>query len=221
MSAPTSPVLHVTREEWLNSAIDAVRPMFTEAGYPIPQRVRVSVGWGYGAYAESKFILGQTWATVTSADFVPAVFISPAIDDADIALGVLLHELVHVVDDCKNGHRGDFVTIARAVGLEGKPTQAFPGVALQASIITITETLGHYPHAALNVNAVGTDDPSKPGTKVRVHTGPGRQTHRTYKAVCMNAECEALGYLGRHSRHWLNVATPICPVCRTDMVVTR
>jgi hypothetical protein len=217
--------IHATREEWLLAAIDQVRPTFAEVGHPLPTEIRVSVGFGYGARAESRYILAQTWATVTCADNIPAVFISPMIEANDDALAALLHELVHVADDCISGHSGRFVEIGKAIGLEGKPTQMLPGVAMFATVVTIAETLGHYPHAALDPNATRVEVPTgTPTTKsggTRVHTGPARQTNRHYKAVCMNAECPAIGYLVRTSNHWLTVATPICPVCKAEMTVTN
>ena len=34
-----------TREEWLGALVDALRPVFAELGYPLPDRIRVSCGW--------------------------------------------------------------------------------------------------------------------------------------------------------------------------------
>jgi hypothetical protein len=65
----------------------------------LPQRIYVSVGFGYDAKRESAKILGQCWKTSASADFVNHIFISPELDDTARVLGVLLHELIHAADD--------------------------------------------------------------------------------------------------------------------------
>jgi hypothetical protein len=216
--------IHATREQWLTAAIDAVRPTFDEVNYPLPRTIHVSVGFGYNGAAENKHILAQTWATVTSEDSNPAVFISPVIATAEDAIGALMHELAHVADDCENGHRGRFVEIGTAIGLEGKPTQMLPGVATEAMIFTITAMLGTYPHSKLDtarvrvaVNPDGTPS-SEPAKRVR--TGPATQTNRHLACICMNAECVAKGYLIRTSSKWMAIAVPKCPVCLTEMDVS-
>jgi len=222
----TMPIKFATREEWLAAAINAVRPIFADVEWDLPDTIRVSVGFGYNGAAENKHILAQCWAKCTSDDDTNAVFVSPILGDAVDVLSAVMHELAHAADDCKSGHRGDFKTIGEAIGLEGKPTQMLPGVALSATLITIVETLGAYPHAVLDPMAVrsevpvGSDgEPIPAGARVR--TGPATQTNRHHKATCMNSECVAIGYLVRTSQHWLSIATPICPVCRTEMTVTN
>ena len=49
----------LTREAWLHRAIEAFRPRFTKIGLPLPEKLHVSVGFGYSSQAESKHILGQ------------------------------------------------------------------------------------------------------------------------------------------------------------------
>jgi len=219
--SPT-PTVFATREAWLGAAIEAVRPIFTDAGAPLPERIRVSVGFGYNGAAENKHILAQAWASVTSHDGIPAVFISPIIADAVDALCALLHELNHTSDDCASGHGKAFKATGEAIGLEGKPTQMLPGVALSAVLITVAETLGAYPHSALDPHATrvpvgpASDEQAPAG---RVRTGPATQTNRHLAAVCMNDACAAKGYTVRTSRKWLEIATPICPVCLTTMNV--
>jgi hypothetical protein len=213
-----------TREAYLMAAIAQVRPIFKAAGHPLPAVIRVSVGWGYATRGESKHILAQAWARCTSADDTNAVFISPRLSTADDALSALMHELAHVADDCEHGHGAQFKVIGEAIGLEGNATQMLPGIALSATLITIAEALGTYPHSELDPDATRAPadpsaDPVKPPSKV--HTGPARQVgSRHIKATCMYDQCAAIGYLMRVSRHWIEVAQPICPVCRTEMTVT-
>src|SRR5260370_42629408 len=68
----------ITREAWLHAAAEVFRPRFTEIGLPLPERLHISVGFGYGSRAESRQLLAQCWARCTSADGVNHIFISPA-----------------------------------------------------------------------------------------------------------------------------------------------
>lgn len=219
-----------TREAWLLAAIEMLRPQINAAGTSammqddaLPEQIRVSCGFGW-ARAENTAILGQTFATLVTDDGVPAVFVSPVIDNAFDALMVLAHELVHVIDDCASGHAGRFVVIGKALGLDGIPTQMLPGVGMQADLMLIAEELGAYPHSKIDIDLIraASKAPSTPEQpRVRVTSGPRAQHgSRHIKAVCMNNKCDAQGYLIRTSAHWINVATPICPVCRTDMHVS-
>lgn len=96
----------VTREAWLHRAVETFRPRFEAIGMPLPDRVHVSVGFGYGARRENAVILGQCWARRASADGVNHIFVSPQQDDPPAMLVTLLHELIHAADDCAHGHRG-------------------------------------------------------------------------------------------------------------------
>ena len=75
--------------------------------------------------------------------------ISPVLGQADI-LGVLVHEMIHAVDDCKSGHGKVFRQMAIAAGLTGKMTATTPGDILAATLLQITEELGTYPHSILS-----------------------------------------------------------------------
>jgi hypothetical protein len=214
-----------TREQYLLAAIEQVRPLFIEAGHPLPDAIKVSVGFGYSTRGESKHILAQAWAACTSDDGSNAVFVSPILKTADDALAALMHELVHVADDCVHGHGKVFGEIGSKIGLEGTKTQMLPGVSLMATLITIVEALGAYPHAQLDPNATRSGQPRTDDDEAarggRVHTGPARQTGtRHIKAVCMTEICTARGYLVRLSQHWIDVAVPICPVCTHKMHVS-
>ena len=103
------------REAWLLNAVEHLKPIFERAGYFLPE-VRVSVGFP-STGARSRHI-GQCWSTSASADHVNQIFIAPQESDSVEVLDTLTHELVHAIDDCKNGHGEKFKEIALAV--EGK-----------------------------------------------------------------------------------------------------
>jgi hypothetical protein len=217
-----TPAPVTTREAWLGQAIDALRPLFAEAGMEIPAKVRVSVGFGFNGARENAAILAQTWARSQSEDQVPSIFLSPVIETRVDALSALCHELVHVVDDCEHGHGYEFKAMGARLGLEGKPTRMLPGVMLSATIITLVETLGEYPHRALIVEPVRAPIPAGgvPSTLPpvrRVRTGPATQTNRAMLRRCITAGCVVEGYAIRTTRKWLALAEPICPVCYRQM----
>lgn len=179
----------VNREQWLEHAVRALRPHFRAAGVELPRSVRVSVGWPGGR--AKKQTIGQAWSPASAADGRAQVFISPVVADAATALGVLVHELVHVADRNEHGHGPVFAKMAAAVGLVGKPTATVPGGPLALMLDALAKRLGKYPHAAL------TDGRT---------TEPKKQTTRMVKV-----ECDTCGYTVRTTAKWLAVATPVCP----------
>ncbi|MDG4792735.1 SprT-like domain-containing protein [Micromonospora sp. WMMD1082] len=164
--------------------------------------MRVSVGWpGVSSRKRLNKVIGQCWASHTTADKTPQVFVSPVLADAGQVLETLAHELIHAWDDCKSGHRGDFAKLARRIGLTGKMTATVAGDELKARLDEIADQLGEYPHARLS-------------TATRDGQGEKKQTTRMIKCEC------TCGYLARTSRKWLDeVGAPICPRCRTEMPV--
>ena len=192
----------LTREAWLHRAIEAFRPRFAEIGLPLPEKLHVSVGFGYSSRAESKYILGQCWARRASADGVNHIFLGPQEGDPAAMLVSLLHELIHAADDCASGHKGAFAEAATRLGFEGPMTRTPPGLDLTAEVITLAEALGPFPHARLDptmadvpapVPPAGSPAPTPdPGGKV--HSGPGKQGTRMIKLTA--AAC--CGYSVRH-----------------------
>ncbi|RLK22675.1 SprT-like family protein [Micromonospora sp. M71_S20] len=188
-----------TREEWLTEAVEALKPLFEGVGATVPT-VRVSVGWP-GGKGKKNSVIGQCWASWTAADKVSQVFISPVLDDAGQVLATLAHEVVHAVDDCKSGHKGDFAKIAKGIGLTGKMTATVAGDDLKVTLGEIAAFLGPYPHAKLSITDGG--------------AGEKPQKNRQLKV-----ECAACGYTARTTRKWLDeVGAPLCPCNREEMVI--
>ena len=186
-----------TREEWLTEGIALLNSeVFAAVGETVPA-VRVSVGWPGGRGSKNS-VIGQCWASRAAGDNVAQIFISPVLEDGVRVLDVLVHELIHAIDDCQSGHRGRFAKIARAVGLEGKLTATAAGEALSVKLSGILAKLGDFPHAAL-VNATANSGPKKQGTRM------------------LKVECPADGYIVRTTQKWLDLGVPTCP-CGTEMV---
>lgn len=187
---------HPTREAWLQAAVLLLAPIFRGAGHPFPDRpIKVACSWPGGGSARKR--IGECWPSKASAIGATEIFISPVIADPVAALDILTHELCHAVDDCASGHRAPFVRIARAVGLEGKPTETHAGEALRQKLIHIVEELGAYPHAALSL------------------ADRKKQTTRMVKVEC--ADC---GGVFRTTQKWIDEAEHLtCPFCQSDAVV--
>ncbi|MEU9058994.1 hypothetical protein AB0D13_08995 [Streptomyces sp. NPDC048430] len=219
-----APVREITREEWLHRAIDALRPEFEKIEFPLPEKIHISVGFGYGAKRESESILGQCWSSGASEDGVNHLFISPEMKDESRVLDVLIHELVHAADDCKSGHKGAFTTAAKALGLVGKMTATVASPELAEKLRDLAKTLGPYSHATLYpmgkpVRPKAEPKPESPEEapedapeeeEAPVHSGPKKQGTRMIKVAC-NTECECGGYVVRTTAKWIEVGMPICP----------
>lgn len=198
--APLQPVIALraasTREEWLQRSIALLdENVFDPANHPLPH-VDVTVGFpSKKGAAKIMRSLGQCWPSERSANGHNQIFLSPALGSAEEFLGVLSHELVHAVDDCKSGHSGAFVKISKAIGLtDGKPTCAKPGPELKAQIERICAELGSFPHATLKVSS--TDKPQ--GTRL------------------LKITCPSCGYTCRTTSKWIGFGLPTCP-CQTPM----
>lgn len=205
-----------TREAWLTAAIEIMRPMFIQIGMELPERIHVSVGFGFGTKAESKVIAGQTTHTSVSADGVNHVFVSPELGDTAEVLAVLMHELIHVADNLASGHKGTFAEAATRLGMIGPMTSAVPDIALAAELMTMAAELGAYDHGKLDMVllrtpvAVGPDGrPVGP----RRTSGPKAQTNRHVKLSC----AEHAAYSLRMSRSTYELGAPLCGICKEEM----
>jgi hypothetical protein len=180
-----------TREAWLMTAIEHLRAKFTDIGFQLPQQIRVSTGWSKNARKGS---IGWTWISSAAEDNVSNVFISPEKSDSVEVLGILIHELVHVADNCQHGHTGAFKTMALALGLTGKMTATVPGEDLTDEFEALVCIMGDYPHAKMLTGVNGKS------------SGPKTQTTRMIKVTC-----DCCGYTVRTTRKWIEMGLPACP----------
>jgi predicted RNA-binding Zn-ribbon protein involved in translation (DUF1610 family) len=206
-----------TREDWLLDAYDQLRQWFKDhAGLVLPERIRLSVGFGYGARAESKIILGQCWATWKADDRINQVFISPEVSDPVEVLKILVHEMVHVCDDNAHKHGKEFREIAHEVGLIGKMTEVHVDDGLLDHLTFLAFELGQYPHGALEVTRVRETVGPDGGSLIdRGSSGPKKQGTRMIKF-----ECPACGWTGRATKQWLDQSVPKCGTDGTQMIIT-
>jgi hypothetical protein len=192
-----------TREEWLNAAAEELAVILGEHGYKKLPKMRFSCGWPAtgGTRAKNRRI-GECWHADASKDQVREIFITPLLDtpvapagrEYDGILHVQLHEMLHAVLPAGTGHKAPFARLAKAVGLEGKPTSTHAGEALNKRLEVIASLLGTYPHGALDLG------------------GRIKQTTRLLKVFC--PEC---GYTCRITQKWIELGLPECPVCNQPM----
>jgi hypothetical protein len=177
------------RQRWLEAAVEALRAKFATAGYAIPEKVRVSIGWP--KRAATCGAIGECWATEASSDKHNELFVSPELTEGARILDVLAHEMVHATVGTAAGHRKPFKQCALRIGLVGpmRSTSAGPEFAEWGE--TLFKRIGPYPAGFL------TDTP-KQGTRM------------------LKCECSSCGYTVRITRKWPTLAGP--PICPTDRI---
>jgi hypothetical protein len=197
-----APATFATREAWLNKFKDAARPCFEDAGFPLPENVRVSIGFPSGGTRGRA--IGECWSAVASKDGHFEIFLRPSIEtDARIA-DVLTHELVHAAVGLEAKHGKPFKRCATALGLEGKMTATVAGDGWRKWALPILEELGPMPGAPLT-------EMKKLGKK---------QTTRMLKC-----ECSDCGFVFRTTRshigsHPEGLRCP-APECGGEVVVAE
>lgn len=180
----------MTREQWLNAVTRRLRPSFKEAGFPLPERVRMSCGFpSRGALGK---VVGQCWSDSASHDGTFEIFISPRVSTAVEVVPILVHELCHAAVGLEARHGARFRAAHRAMGLVGKATQCQPGPDLLRRCEELEAKVGPYPHTTLDGSLT---------------SGPKAQKGRMIKVAC--PECGFQVYM---TRKWLDdVGTPWCP----------
>ena len=181
------------RETWLTEGADQIlSDIFKNEADNIP---KYRVACGYPPRHRGGKVMGVCINASVSNDETFEVFINPSIEDGLTALDILTHELVHVVDMNESGHKGNFVRIARKIGLEGKPTECRAGYKLSKELKSISDRLGKYPHGSIGI------DFSK------------KQSTRMLKVYCEDESC---GFHCRTSSFQINkidFMNASCPAC--------
>ena len=154
----------LNREQWLTECAEMILGEIIAPHCEIRENFdyRVSVGYAPNTRAKSK-VIGVCHSSKVSELGRNEIFIVPTINDSMLVLEVLAHELIHAVDDCLSGHKGEFARIARAIGLEGKLTATYAGEALRDQLAMIHELFGDIPHAKIDQKMM-----EKPKQKARM-----------------------------------------------------
>ena len=163
--------------------------------YLVYKYEQIACGWpSKSAGRSSKRRIGECWPRSSSKNKVNEVIISMVIENPVEVLDILIHEDIHVIDDCQNGHKAAFKKIALAIGLTGKMTATTAGPDLKLQLEAIASNLGAYPHGSIDFS-----------TRTK-------QTTRMIKVTCIDDEC---GMIFRTSNKWAVIAdnNMSCPVC--------
>jgi hypothetical protein len=185
-------VAYAHREAWLAAAVAYFKPDFEVYGYPPPDRLRVTCGWpSKGALALKARRIGECWHPKASADGTVEIFISPFLADPVEVGATLVHELDHAAVGNEWRHKGPFRELALQLGLVGPMRSTSASPQLQARLNALSEELGPYPHAPLNVN---------------------EQERKKQSTRLLKCECRMCGYTIRITQKWVKkVGLPICP----------
>jgi len=191
----------ITREQWLNNLANQLRPLFVAVGHPLPEKVRISIG--FTSVGKGGRRIGECWDSSNSRDghfeifIVPNLAYKPSALSGEIA-AILAHELTHAAVGIRASHGPVFKKCATAIGLVGKMTATVAGPEFIKAIEPVLAKVGPLPHAQLVTGGLS--------------TAPKKQNNRHIRV-----KCEECGYLARVARKHLDIAALRCPVCDVEM----
>lgn len=185
-----------SREDWLNAFIRLARPQCEAVGFPVPTKVRASVGFTSKGLKGKR--IGECWSKDCSDDAAFEIFITPSLQSSAARVAdILTHELVHAAVGLADGHGKQFRKCATALGLQGKMTATTAGPLWHQWADPLLKKLGPLPGADLRGGS---------------SSGPKKQTTRMIKLSC---EC---GWTCRTARS--NIEDDMqCPLpgCRGEL----
>jgi hypothetical protein len=149
----------ISREDWLNEAKDLLLGEIIAPLVEIREdlKIKISVGFKPGSKAANLKILGCCFPSACSQDGFNEIFINPISDDSFSIINVLLHEIIHALDDCESGHKGAFAATCDLVGLNKPYTSTTPNPDLEARLNGMLELLGSIPHSKMDLGTVKKD----------------------------------------------------------------
>jgi hypothetical protein len=190
----------ITREEWLHKIVTHARPMFIEAGAPLPEegKLRVAIGLPF----RSRTATGQCWHSTAAKDKGREIWVSPVLaSQGELSItGTLVHELCHAALPDETGHKAPFSNLGKALHLTGKPTEmGGRGEAFKEVWGPILKEVGPYPGQEFN-----------PGLG-----GMGKPKQKTY---LLKFSCNSCGAIWRMTQSSADKATGdfSCPCCREN-----
>lgn len=180
-----------TREQWLNAFVSRARTEFDRAGFSLPEKVRVSVGFTSTGSRGNR--IGECWSNEASSDGYFEIFLKPAIVGDGRMADVLTHELCHAAVGLDAGHNARFGKCARALGLTGKLTSTVAGPDWYKWALPILSDLGPMPYG----NIDGGTSSAKPKQKTNL----------------LKVECNCCGFIARVTNKHIVPHTHLnCPV---------
>lgn len=172
------------REGWLNGFVEAARPEFARVGFPLPEKVRVSVGFTSTGSRSNR--IGECWHDGASADGYFEIFLKPTIETDARMADILTHELCHAAAGLDAGHGAQFKKVATKLGLGGKMTSTVAQAEWYRWALPILLQLGPMPYGVLN----GGNSTAKPKQKTNL----------------LKCECDTCGFTARVTAKWISAA---------------
>jgi hypothetical protein len=199
----------MTREEYLNAAVEKLRPLFERNNLIIPP-YRVSCGFTSKA---SKKVLGQCFAPECTKDGTTQIFIVPTIPDVLNVLATLVHELLHAASgDYKHGNK--FKDGMKVLGLVGKATATTADESLLTMLEKIASELGEYPNPTLKLKEPTQREKANAKKSFKLHCSKFRDADKSCRLIEV---AKAGEYTVTASRKSLKLGFPLCPGCSTEM----
>lgn len=188
----------MNREAWLNAMAERMLPRFLELGAPL-QPYRISIG--FTSAGQRGNVGAEVWHSSASADGTYEILISPGTDDSMQVSAYLAHELCHIAAGIKEGHKGPFVKLMKAIGMTGPFTCSVPTRQFEEWVQPFIDELGPLP----TESSLGTG-PARESAESQRREGCARDTgrpepartrrdhhHRQEKAVDAIEEGRVLG----------------------------
>lgn len=174
----------------MRKVAELMRPMFAEAGAPLPEKVRVTLS----LTGRSK-VIGRCYSPAASGDGATEILVRLDQEKPIEVAAILAHELAHAAVGVEHGHRKPFEKVIRKIGLAGKATATTAGPEFEARVAPMLAAAGAFPHAALNFAAAS--------------SGPKKQGTRLLKVECHEDGC---GLVVRQTAKWIREVGPVhCP----------
>jgi hypothetical protein len=191
------------REAWLKEVGQELTPHVEKAVKDILDKKMAMPKWvatvGFpskNALSVKKRVIGQCWHGMVSKDGVVQIFISPVIAEPMEVVATMAHEMIHAILPVGTGHNKPFPSVAKQMGLVGKPTATVAGEEFIKLVEPFIAEAPSFPHSPLQPNPQ-----FKP------------QGTRLIKAMC--SQC---GYNARITKKWLvDAGAPICPTCNEPL----
>jgi hypothetical protein len=179
-------MLYTTRESWIGKAVEMMRPVFEERGYPLPANIRATIAFTSKGHRGKR--RGECWAPEASADQGTEIMVCLRESDTTEIVSILTHELCHaaqnVVAETRNlpklgtGHGKIWKEVAAKLDLEpimqtnkagnevAKWEYAHGGDVWKAWAGPIIEALGKCPHAAIAAHVAKKAEEAKQSTRM-------------------------------------------------------
>jgi hypothetical protein len=208
-----APTTAINREHWLTLFAEAVTPLIEKrAGIKVPlSKTRLACSFPKGRATPNrktgKFTSGQCFHADSFKSGLHEILINPIRDDRYEIAETVIHELIHASLVKGTGHKAPFARAAKAVGLEGKPTETVLSTELRETLGPILDSIGPYPHKKID---------GEWGRK---------QTTRLLKVQCVDCGYvneQGNGYTARITLTWIeNAGLPTCPCGATMSLIEK